>query len=1101
MVQQTILVGTVPDDDSGDPLRDGGIKINANFDELYLDKHTHANDAILDAIEEAFTTTLKDKLDAIEPSATADQSGAEIKILYEAELNTNAFTTDEQTKLGTVTTGADVTADNETSHATVLEDADFISAGYMKRGAVAGDYLIQATPIPTTDTAAKCTDATADNTAANETSHATVLEDSDIGINVEAFFTKNTAFNKSFGTGVSTVCQGNDARLSDARIPLGHTHPLAQITDSGAMAAFDDALSDGQEYVRKNGAWAVATGGGGGGDLLADGTIPLTANWDVGAFAITALRFVSDQVTGIAPFSVASTTVVANLNADLLDGNEAAAFEPADATILKEADVDDVPVDAATTAPISSNWAHDHAATHAPANADNTALNETSHTDVLVDADIGLNVEAFFTKNNAFNLSFGTGLGTVCQGNDARLSDDRDPTAHNHTLADVTDSGAMAAVADALNDGNEYVRKNLAWVIATGGGASSWLDLTDTDPTTFVGQTGKVVAVNAAADGLEFVDNTGSGTFLGLTDVDPSSYVGQAGRAVVVNAGATGLEFVVAAGGGDLKADGTVPLTADWDVGAFVLTALRFVSDQATGTAPFSVASTTLVANLNADLLDGNEASAFEPADATIVKDADFASNGYLKRTAAGVYAVQAIPIPTTDTAAKCTDATADNTAANETSHATVLDDADFVSNGYMKRTAAGVYGIQTAPIPVSETDAKCTDATADNTATNETSHANVTESNVAEAISALWGFNPSGLGGLADYDLAVGDTDGTPTYGIIRIGNSIIGRTSYNVASLDLDGAFLIRNVGSPATSNIEFAFAESTNDIRFAIPKSGVGNATYNPRSMLIAGPAPADDAMVTVGYWQGQGIFDNLVCNTGLDGADLGVQNDLEVEGDIFIDNILESTTAAGVTIDGLLIKDAGIPEAAVTAHEAALSITNSQVSDFAAGVTANETSHTGLITSTGVTFENLDANADVGSGAAQVAQGNHTHAPEERALLIPCSDEATDLVAGTNVVSFRMPLGFSLTAIKGSLSTAATGTVLVTVDINKNGTSIMTNRVTFDAGEDTSKTAVTQPSLISTPTALADDDKMTMDIDLIGDTTAGKGLKIYLIGTVT
>ena len=34
-------------------------------------------------------------------------------------------------------------------------------------------------------------------------------------------------------------------------------------------------------------------------------------------------------------------------------------YEPADATILKEADIDDTPVDGATTAPISSNWAFD----------------------------------------------------------------------------------------------------------------------------------------------------------------------------------------------------------------------------------------------------------------------------------------------------------------------------------------------------------------------------------------------------------------------------------------------------------------------------------------------------------------------------------------------------------------------------------------------------------------------------------------------------------------------------------------------------------------------------------------------------------------------
>lgn len=54
--------------------------------------------------------------------------------------------------------------------------------------------------------------------------------------------------------------------------------------------------------------------GAGAGDLLADGTIPLTANWDVGAFTITGTQFISDIAGGTAPFVVTSTTVVANLN-------------------------------------------------------------------------------------------------------------------------------------------------------------------------------------------------------------------------------------------------------------------------------------------------------------------------------------------------------------------------------------------------------------------------------------------------------------------------------------------------------------------------------------------------------------------------------------------------------------------------------------------------------------------------------------------------------------------------------------------------------------------------------------------------------------------
>lgn len=158
------------------------------------------------------------------------------------------------------------------------------------------------------------------------------------------------------------------------------------------------------------------------------------------------------------------------------------------------------------------------------------------------------------------------------------------------------------------------------------------------------------------------------------------------------------------------------------------------------------------------------------------------------------------------------------------------------------------------------------------------------------------------GDGGLSSYDLLVGDT-ATPDYGMIRMGNALIGRTSYNVGNMDIDGSVVIRNLGIPSTSNIEFLFTESGGDaIRFALAKSGVGNATYNPRSMLIAGPAVLRDDIVTVGYWQtSNDIFHNLACDTVGAGADLGVQNDLEVEGDIFVDSIKESTIGANITLD--------------------------------------------------------------------------------------------------------------------------------------------------------------------------------------------------------
>ena len=69
------------------------------------------------------------KLDGIETASTADQTGAEIKSLYEAESNTNAFTDAEKTKLSGIATGAEVnTVDSvNTQTGAVVLDADDIS--------------------------------------------------------------------------------------------------------------------------------------------------------------------------------------------------------------------------------------------------------------------------------------------------------------------------------------------------------------------------------------------------------------------------------------------------------------------------------------------------------------------------------------------------------------------------------------------------------------------------------------------------------------------------------------------------------------------------------------------------------------------------------------------------------------------------------------------------------------------------------------------------------------------------------------------------------------------------------------------------------------
>ena len=112
-----------------------------------------------------------------------------------------------------------------------------------------------------------------------------------------------------------------------------------------------------------------------------------------------------------------------------------------------------------------------------------------------------------------------------------------------------------------------------------------------------------------------------------------------------------------------------------------------------------------------------------------------------------------------------------------------------------------------------------------------------------------------------------------------------------------------------------------------------------------------------------------------------------------------------------------------------------------------------------------------------------------------LIIACSDESTALTTGTAKVTFRMPYAFTLTDVRASVNTAPTGATL-NVDINEGGVSVLSTVLTIDAGEKTSTTAAT-PAVIS-DASLADDAEMTVDIDQVGSTVAGKGLKVALIG---
>jgi len=116
-------------------------------------------------------------------------------------------------------------------------------------------------------------------------------------------------------------------------------------------------------------------------------------------------------------------------------------------------------------------------------------------------------------------------------------------------------------------------------------------------------------------------------------------------------------------------------------------------------------------------------------------------------------------------------------------------------------------------------------------------------------------------------------------------------------------------------------------------------------------------------------------------------------------------------------------------------------------------------------------------------------------------IALSNETTDLTTGTSKVTFRAPRSILVTGFRISCNTAPTGSTII-VDVNKGGVSMLSTKLSIDVSEKTSVTASSQSVLItaSAANAVDDDVEITIDIDQVGSTIAGKGLKLIMYYTL-
>jgi len=117
---------------------------------------------------------------------------------------------------------------------------------------------------------------------------------------------------------------------------------------------------------------------------------------------------------------------------------------------------------------------------------------------------------------------------------------------------------------------------------------------------------------------------------------------------------------------------------------------------------------------------------------------------------------------------------------------------------------------------------------------------------------------------------------------------------------------------------------------------------------------------------------------------------------------------------------------------------------------------------------------------------------------QSFIIACSDESSDLETGNNKCRIRTPYAFTLTAVRASVNTAPTGST-ISIQITEGGSDILSTPITIDTSELTSVSAATAP--VISDNSLADDAIIGIDLDQVGSSDAGTGLKVTLIGYKT
>jgi hypothetical protein len=286
--------------------------------------------------------------------------------------------------------------------------------------------------------------------------------------------TTSGTISASFGSTSGTICQGNDSRLSDARTPTSHTH--GNITNAGAIGSLSGRpIITTTSGVLTTGTFGTTSGTFCQGDdaRLSDARNPTSHTHgnisNAGAIGSTANLPIITTTSGVlttGSFGTTSNTFCQGNDSRLSDARTPTSHTHGNISNAGAiGSTSGLPIITTTSGVLSAGSFGTTAGTFCQGNDSrlSDARTPTAHTHAASEVTSG--------TFDIARIPTGSTSSTVCIGNDARLSDARTPTSHTHAASDIT-SGTIstARLGSGTADNTTFLRGDNTWATPSGGG-------------------------------------------------------------------------------------------------------------------------------------------------------------------------------------------------------------------------------------------------------------------------------------------------------------------------------------------------------------------------------------------------------------------------------------------------------------------------------------------------------------------------------------------------------------------------------------------------------------------------------------------------------